>query len=98
MRIASTASLKTPSRSTMRSCVRSSPSRWTFQYIQSDGAMTGFVSSFGPLRTSAASFGEISSSLSNTWSFSSTDAGARSVSIARNSRIFFRMKLAFVQT
>ena len=39
-------SLKTPSRSTIRSCVRSRPSRCTFQYIQSLGAIVGFVGVF----------------------------------------------------
>ena len=36
-------SLKTPSRSTIRSCVHSKPSRCTFQYIQLLGAIVGFA-------------------------------------------------------
>ena len=40
--MASTHSLKTPSRSTIRSCVNSKPSTWTFQYIHCVGRMTTF--------------------------------------------------------
>src|SRR5205807_2618119 len=58
MRMARMHSLKTPSRSTIRSCVRSSPSRCTFQYIQRLGAMVVFAGSFGPCRTTSASFSE----------------------------------------
>ena len=67
--------MKTPSRSTMRSWVRSRPSRWTFQYIQRLGAMTGFEASLGPLRMSSASLAVMSSSERRTCTFSSTAAG-----------------------
>ena len=40
--MASTHSLNTPSRSTIKSCVNSKPSTWTFQYIHCVGRMTTF--------------------------------------------------------
>src|SRR5438034_6870191 len=61
-------SLNTPSRSTMRSCVRSSPSRCTFQYIQRDGAMTGLPVAGLGLRIASASFVETKPSEINPFS------------------------------
>src|SRR4030095_4551044 len=43
-------SLKTPSRSTIRSCVRSKPSRCTFQYIHLPGPIVGLAGTFWSLR------------------------------------------------
>src|SRR5215469_5059637 len=64
MRIARMHSRKTPFRSTMMSWIFSRPSRWTFQYIDGLGEITGFLGFFGPCRIWPDSFGVISSLLS----------------------------------
>ena len=71
--MASTHSLNTPSRSTMRSCVNSRPSTWTFQYIHLVGRMTTFCrAAASDLRIVSASLSEINFASSSFFSFGST--------------------------
>src|ERR1035441_1973393 len=90
-------SLKTPSRSTMRSWVRSRPSKCTFQYIQRDGAIVGLAGSFGPLRISPASFSLSKPASSSSLIFSSTNADRADNCEESHSRIFLRINIALVQ-
>ena len=70
--MASTHSLNTPSRSTIRSCVNSRPSTWTFQYIHCVGRMTTFLrAASSDLRMVSASLSEINFSSSSFFSFGS---------------------------
>ncbi len=97
MRMARMHSLKTPSRSTMRSWVRSSPSRWTFQYIQCDGAITGIWPGLSVrLRISSASLrGDqlLCEQAPGACSRLSARLSACANSAARYSRIFLRMNM-----